>query len=246
MNEKEIIEILHTNWATAGRIAIRNNGEVDIGGDCIIRRGSDFDSIPIKFGEIGGNFSCKRTNILNLVNGPKSVRSDFDVGKNELTSLIGSPLKVIGEFLCDENNISSLEGITPMVGLLNCSSNPLTSLEFCPETEQLECSKCELTSLRGINQSVRELACKHNKLTSFEFLPPLRFLQCTWYETTHLLRLVSLPKECFMEILDDFDIHAKQIYDIIHKYKGQTPLRQAIIQCQKELIDAGFKENAKL
>jgi len=34
--------------------------------------------------------------------------------------------------------------------------------------------------------------------------------------------------------------------EIIKKYSGQKPLRQAIIQCQRELIDAGFEGNARL
>ena len=33
---------------------------------------------------------------------------------------------------------------------------------------------------------------------------------------------------------------------IMKKYTGQKPLRKAIIQCHKELIDAGFAGNAKL
>jgi len=35
-----------------------------------------------------------------------------------------------------------------------------------------------------------------------------------------------------------------EVQDILRKYIGKKPVRQAIIQCQRELIDAGYKDNA--
>ena len=89
-------------------------------------------SLPIKFKEVSGDFSC---------------------GYNQLTSLKNCPETVGGGFSCDNNQLTSLEYCPETVGRgFFCSYNQLTSLEYCPETVGggFYCSGNNLTNFDGL------------------------------------------------------------------------------------------------
>ena len=138
----------------------------------------------VKFGKVGGNFSCEDCSSLTSLEGaPEKVGGIFycyncsaltslegapeKVGGNfycnncsALTSLEGAPGKVVGNFCFQEcTALTSLKGAPEKVGgffaFIDCSS--LTSLEGAPEKVgcHFYCYKCSsLTSLKGATKEV--------------------------------------------------------------------------------------------
>lgn len=90
-----------------------STGLVDVVGsfDCRYQGLRDFKGV--RFGEVGGYFSCEG---------------------NQLTSLAGAPQKVRGSFYCQNNKLTTLEGAPQEVGgNFSCSGNPLTTLKGAPQ-----------------------------------------------------------------------------------------------------------------
>jgi hypothetical protein len=135
--------------------------------------------LPLQFGHVGGDFSCRDNQLTSLAGAPQSVGGNFSCYNNQLTSLEGAPQSVGGYFYCANNN--------------------------------------QLTSLEGAPQSVG----------SFYY---------DWSENLPLLRLVRYKK---IETYNN-----DQVDKIIKKYSNHKPLKEAILLCQKELIDNGFIGNA--
>jgi hypothetical protein len=125
-------------------------------------------------------------------------------------------------------------------GNFSCSNNQLTSLAGCPNEVggYFDCSNNQLISLEGAPKSVSGgFYCGNNKLTSLEGAPKEvgGYFYCDWTENLPLLRLVRYKK---------IETYNNQVNTIIRKYSNHTPLKEAILLCQKELIDNGFVGNA--
>ena len=89
---------------------INKDGTVDVNND-IYLNSCKLTKLPLKFGNVTGDFNC---------------------GNNQLTTLEGCPQSVDGYFTCYNNNITLLEGCPRSVGGdFNCGNNNLTKLEFC-------------------------------------------------------------------------------------------------------------------
>jgi len=131
-----------------------------------------------------------------------------------------------------------------VTGNLRFIHTSLTTLEGSPETVTgyFSCSGCvNLTNLIGGPKIVGgDYYCYDiDNLESFEGMPDTtsKFV-CDWKPNIHMLKLLKYP---------NLTIYQNQyVEQIMKKYTGQKPLRQAIIQCQKELIDAGYSGCAKL
>jgi hypothetical protein len=146
----------------------------------------------------------------------------FICSDNRLTSLIGAPKSVGRYFICSDNRLTSLIGASTTVdGFFNCNYNKLTSLIGAPTSigSYFNCSNNPFTSLEGAPISVGGYFC------------------CDWSEDLPLLRLVTY-KEVIIYQND-------QVNKIINKYCGQKPLKKAILDCQKDLIENGFVGNAR-
>jgi len=142
--------------------------------------------------------------------------------------------------------------------------------KFGTVTEQFIAKKIGLTTLEGFPEKARRVDaqdnlltdCIHspkdvgaidlcgNVLTSLIGLPddPMTTLYLSWNENLPLLQLLKLSSS-------HFGIYDEKMFNhptgrIIGKYKKMIEeggsLRKAMIQCQKELIDNGFKGNARL
>jgi hypothetical protein len=125
-----------------------------------------------------------------------------------------------GNFNCRNNQLTSLEGAPQSVGgYFDCGINQLTSLEGAPQTVSgyFYCHNNQLTSLEGATKDV---------VGSF---------YCDWSENLPLLRLVRYQ---------NVQTYNDQVNKIINKYSNHKPLKEAILLCQKELIDNGFVGNA--
>jgi len=133
-------------------------------------------------------------------------------------------------------------------GFFNCDNAGLTTLDGCPEevVGYFSCESNKLTNLIGGPKIVNGMYfCRENPLTSYNGLP-LELdgdLRCDWIENVPMLSLLKYKN---VELYSDHTDSALKFYNIFKKYSGQKPLRQAIIKCQRELIDAGLKGNARL
>jgi len=162
-------------------------------------------------------------------NGTYDVIGDVYVHKtNSLKIHFG---KVQGNFKAAECGLTSLIGSpTEVTGFFYCYGNQLSSLLGGPKKvgKSFLCHDNPLTSLKGAPDSIGE----NYGIT------------LSWSEN---LPLLSLLKYDFIECFGNIDVE-----NILRKYEGnrrsaaQTSLRTAIIQCQRELIDAGFAGNANL
>ena len=150
-------------------------GLVDVDGnfDCKEQGLADFKGV--RFGVVGGYFSCEDNLLTSLVGAPQEVRGYFSCGDNQLTSLVGAPQKVEGDFDCHENLLTSLVGAPQEVGRdFDCDNNRLTSLEGAPQDVgvSFDCDNNRLTSLVGAPREVGGIfRCENNQLTSLEGAP---------------------------------------------------------------------------
>lgn len=69
----------------------------------------NLEKLPIRFGDVSGNFYCDGNKLTSLEGAPERVYS-FDCSHNMLTSLKGAPKLVNGSFNCTYNNLTSLDG----------------------------------------------------------------------------------------------------------------------------------------
>jgi hypothetical protein len=143
-----------------------------------------------------------------------------------LTSLVGAPILVSDWFECREHKIRSLKGCPAIVGdNFDCRDNLLTNLLHGPKKvgRQFDCSKNPLTSLDGMEDIEFDIII----LPESPKLP--------------MLKLMTTKKR--------WTFHEKGAGYIVYNYKelydeGKLPLKQAMWQCQQEMVQNGFDGNA--
>jgi len=160
---------VHVSWTLNPQ-----TGLVDVDGDfyCVDEGLTDFKGV--KFGKVGGYFSCEKNELTSLVGAPKTVNGDFWCHDNELTSLVGAPQTVGGYFDCRGNQLTTLVGAPQTVGGFDCEGNRLTSLDGAPQEVKgyFDCRGNQLTTLVGAPQSVGgDFNCDNNQLTTLEGAP---------------------------------------------------------------------------
>lgn len=132
--------------------------------------------IPVKFGLVADNFSCRFNELTNLDFFPLELQGAFDCSNNRLRSLKGCGPQIGYYFSCENNFITSLQHLPKMDGGLECSHNCLTSLEFCPEliSGGLDCSFNQITSLKGVaRQILGGFDCSNNYVGTLDYFPEL-------------------------------------------------------------------------
>jgi hypothetical protein len=161
--------------------------------------------------------------------------------------------KVSGNFVCHRAGLKSLEGAPESVNAdFDCSRNELTSLIGGPrDAQNYYCQTNKLTNLVGGPESVGDnLFCQDNPLKTLEGVATDAVVHLTWHVDLPLLRLLSTAGFFIFPSAENMYIDAMsqgwKIEEILNKYhEAAGPLRQRMIACQKELIDAGFASNAK-
>ena len=146
--------------------------------------------------------------------------------KIDLTSLEGAPKKVGGFFSCSWNErLTSLVGGPEEVGgFYSTKSCDLTSLEGAPKKVggYFNCSgNKRLTSLAGIHKHIKEIRGE---------------FRCDSDLSGPVLGLLKIKKLRGVRLKDN------KLAAILNKYLPEGDL----IDCQQELIDAGYEEMAKL
>lgn len=135
-----------------GSVTIRRDGYLDVNGNVKICD-TDLQKLPLKFGNVYGNFLCHSNKLTTLKGCPKYVAGDFNCGHNvNLKSLKFGPEEVGGDYSCHENGLVTLKGAAREIkGNFNAFLNQLTSLVGAPEKIGKNCylHHNNLTSLKG-------------------------------------------------------------------------------------------------
>jgi hypothetical protein len=154
---------------------------------------------------------------------------------------------ITNELISTDFNVALIKLVTKLPvqfghvnGNFYCSGNKLTSLKGAPQTLSgyFDCRDNQLTSLEGSPKSVGGgFYCDNNPLISLEGAPQsvVGIFYLSFSENLPLLRLVRYQH------VETFN---SQVNVIIRKYFNHKPLKEAILLCQKELIDNGFIGNA--
>ena len=108
---------------------INEDSTVDVDGDVNLHN-KGLTKIPLKFGEVSGNFDCGYNKLKSLEGSPLSVGRVFSCISNQLKSLEGAPELVDGSFYCSYNQLKSLDGISRRIsGGIYCYSNQLRDVK---------------------------------------------------------------------------------------------------------------------
>lgn len=153
--------------------------------------------------------------------------NDFVCSERSLTTLVGAPKEVGGIFCCDNNKLTSLVGCPKKIGgYFDCTHNKITSLEGIPTSIRgnCYCYDNELTNLKDIHKMITTIRghffCNHNLITS------------------HVLGLLMISE--LTKVVCDNDGWG----NILNRYLGKG--RKGMLDCQNELIEAGYEEYAQL
>lgn len=110
---------------------IHEDGTVDIEGNFSVS--GSWSKLPVKFGRIGGVFSCRHVGLTSLEGCPSSTQH-FLVTGNQLTNLKGISKSLNGAIDISINKLTSLEGLPEDVnGSIWAHSNKLTSFKGGPK-----------------------------------------------------------------------------------------------------------------
>jgi len=154
---------------------------------------------------------------------------NFSCSYNQLTSLEFCPKEVSGNFYCSDNKLTSLEFCPKEVGgSFGCFNNQLTSLEFCPEKVggYFSCSYNKITSLADIHKRLKKM-----NGTFFADDNPIK---------SNVIGLM-LVAGCKEVVLDN-----KEVEKIMNKHLKSPFGHLRLLECQEDLLSAGFEEWAEL
>ncbi len=178
---------------------------------------------------IYGSFNCSNQSLKTLEDGPNHVGGDYICFSSGLTSLKGIAKFILSNIDCSHNKLKSLDYLPDMInGSLDCSYNELTSFDDieCSISEDLIGTGNKIQSLHNIHKHLKavngKLFLRNNPLSS------------------HILG-VLLIEGCTEIIIDN-----KDVQNIVNSYLPNKKGREAIFDCQDELINAGFEEYAQL
>ena len=159
--------------------------------------------------------------------------------------------KVHGTFTCNNKNLRTLEGCPLEIeGDFDASFNLLSKLTSFPHwvSGSILLNSNKLTSLQGLPDTVSDnLEIQDNPLESLDHLPKsIAWVTLTYSPTIPLLRtLGALHVELIvpMQYKRGNEGKFQQLHKILNSYAGKG--KRALFDCQKELEDAGFEENAR-
>jgi hypothetical protein len=199
--------------------------------------------------------SINNNNLTDLKHCPES--QEVHCSYNNLTSLEGLSKSCFNLTCYNNKDLKSLEGVNDNIVSITCHNCGLTSLKFAPKNiaflhalknKNLKTFDCSIdngdavivlsetgfTSLEGIHKHI--LACAQLDIREVPI-------------TSSILGLLLIRG---LKVVDSGGVHpyqssdAKKAFSIVRKYIPNTRGRQAVIDCQRELIEAGLQAFAKL
>jgi hypothetical protein len=223
---------------------------------------SDISSLDGCPAEVNGNFYCNGNGkIKTLAGGPKIVTGVYDCSKTSITNFENGPDKV-GTLYCHDAGLTNLKNAPTVSDSFICTRCNITSLEGVQDKifNRFNVSDNRLENFIGGPSKVMDYIANYNPLTSIEGAPievtnifditsndrylislnfPKEFHYGTiivkYQKNLHVLPLLRLPK---------FIIDNRTVEKIIKDCQLIKPFKQAVLTCQKMLIDAGFVGNA--
>ena len=214
--KQHVLNILDQHFLVDGDPVVDPAGKVSVMGDVVL-----YNKFHSPFQELPVKFS--------------HIEGSMMLSINELKTLEGCPETVGKNFECDNNELKSLNFGPKIIGTArtptfggsyNCSKNQLTDLEGSPREipSVFNCSANPLESLEGFPAKIGKL------------------LYITYDPHLPLLRTLVAPEIIFWPY-EKSDSDSWKVLNILSKYRGQG--KRAMFDCQKELEDAGFEDNAR-
>ena len=232
MIDKAKIERALRNWAPVrGRVTINDLGQVSVSGRVkAYPKPTPGGKIPVEFSYVAHTFHASSNNLTSLENCPQTVGKDFIVAYNQLTSLDGMPQDIRSNVDIARNQISSLVGCPQKIkGHFTCRNNLLENFVGGPVEVlgEIDATENPLKSLEGFPTKLEKVY-----LTYSPSLPLLRTLVCKRV-------ILASPSDTWKE----HNTLLIEVEKILNKYAGQG--KRVMFDCQKELEDARFTENAR-
>jgi hypothetical protein len=180
----------------------------------------------VKIEEIMDLFDL-RSKQIEIVDGVVNITGDVDLRYRFKTSKLVKTIPVQfgivnGNFLIEDRKLTSLKNAPYRVdGTVSFVNNKLTNLIGCPKIikENLYLAGNSFTTLKDLPITIKKLSLDYSK---------------------HLPLLPLVTKDVYL-----FNIDNSLLNSIFIKYINRHDLKKAILECQKELIENGFIENAR-
>lgn len=181
--------------------SIRPDGRVDVTGDVKVTSkevDSRFMILPIKFGEVTGNFTASNCGIATMTGMPEKVGKNFDVSNNKLTSLEDGPKEVGGDYIASRNpDLTTVTGWPNYIGgdafFENCG---ISTLRGIPRTGTVVRGSMLMmkNKLRRIDGFPERVDCIASDYTKDEENPPEEQMGRVDFSSNQILTTVGLPK----------------------------------------------------
>ena len=192
---------------------------------------------------VSGAYSIDRNSITSLEGIPKFIFKEFDCSLNALSNLTGGPVWVSGNYNTGNNSLTSLVGAPDAVGNFYCANNRLSNFEGLPTkiVGQLNMSGNKITSLQGIHKHF-----KNGFIAGDIYIDVMH---------SHILGLILIPglTEVNLGLINvnvtnthSSTIFCFQMFRAIEIINNHLEGDRDVIDCQQDLINAGFKALAQL
>ncbi len=159
------------------KFKVRQDGKVDVDGRVLLYE-SGLKEIPVKFGNVSGDFNCRSNYLRNLKNCPDFVGGDFTCSNNLINTLDFLPKKIEGKFLCRDNKLESIKNLENCYigGEVYLRSNYINSLEGAPKRifGDFDISWNNITNLKGCPEYIDgSLLLFNNEIETLSNFPKL-------------------------------------------------------------------------
>lgn len=186
---------------------------------------------------------------------PNFVEKDFNCSGNQLSMLAHGPEFVGGSYTCSRNHLTSLRGAPPLALYFMTSLNPnLRTLAGSPKMVKFHflCHNCDLTSLEHVAEEIgRDFICTGNRVNTLHDIHKMvRRIGSNFNIMDNELQscvLGLMMIEIGGAISTGLESEANDrspIDVILNKWKNQG--RRGVLGAQRELLDLGYEELAKL
>lgn len=206
-----------------------------------------------------GNFFLDRRSVKNgvivtddIFAAPKIIDGNYDTNAISLKTLKGVPIHVDGSFNCTASHLTSLEhGPNYVRDVYDCSVNKLTDLKGAPQNPVASLivnHNKKLVTLEGVTPKVQLLSVKS--------CPQLKSLHDIHKQMSAISRrfichdfamqITSSILGLMMIELGDIstEYNNDDVASILNKWKNQG--RKGVLGAQRELLDLGYDELARL
>ena len=229
VNVDEITSAVENYFNISGSFEVDpETGYVTVFGS-VITKDKKTPFLPVHFQEVRGNLLLEHMGLESLRGCPTKVDGNFSVANNQLKSLAFGPKIVTGHYWAHRNDITKLDGIAQEIyGDLTLFFNELTDLKGCPPTlsSDLEIQSNPLISLEGFPQSIAG------------------WVTLSYTDSLPLLRTVSaLNINLLVPRQQGGNDTKTRLQPILNQYAGQGI--KSVMKLKKDLINAGFEENAR-